>query len=133
VKKGITLEFEAPASNPPVLVDAGKIEQVLNNLLGNAIKFSHTGTTVRIRLTAGTDGVTIAVQDQEQGIPAADLAKLFKPFSKASLRSTAGEQSTGLGLAIVRRIVEGHGGQIGVDSVVGEGSTFTLTLPLEIG
>jgi signal transduction histidine kinase len=65
-----------------------------------------------------------------QGIPATDLDKLFKPFSKTSVRSTAGEQSTGLGLAIVRRIVEGHGGRIWVESEVGQGSTFCFTLPV---
>ena len=74
--------------------------------------------------------MTVAVQDQGQGIPAADLSKLFKAFSKASVRGTAGEQSTGLGLAIVRRIVDGHGGRIWVDSEVGKGSTFYFTLPL---
>jgi len=74
--------------------------------------------------------VTIAVEDQGQGIPEADLPKLFKPFGKASVRSTAGEQSTGLGLAIARNIVEGHGGRIWLQSAVGQGSTFFFTLPL---
>jgi two-component system, OmpR family, sensor kinase len=128
-KKDIAVEFDAPAPLPTLTIDAGKIEQVLNNLIGNAIKFSHRGTRVRITLTATTELATVAVQDQGQGIPAADLSKLFKPFSTLSVRSTDGEQSTGLGLAIVRRIVEGHGGRIWVDSEVGKGSTFSFTLP----
>lgn len=129
-KKNIGVEFEVPAPVPPLSFDAGKIEQVLNNLIGNAVKFSHPGTRVRLSLSCADGLATVAVEDQGQGIPAKDLEKLFKPFSKTSVRSTAGEQSTGLGLAIVRRIVEGHGGRIWVESVVGRGSTFSFTLPL---
>lgn len=132
-KKNIGVEFAAPAAVPSLSFDAGKIEQVLNNLIGNAVKFSHPGTRVRLSLTCAAGLATIAVEDQGQGIPAKDLEKLFKPFSKTSVRSTAGEQSTGLGLAIVRRIVEGHGGRIWVESVVGQGSTFSFTLPLAAG
>ncbi len=128
-KKDIAVEFDAPAAFPPLSFDAGKIEQVLNNLIGNAVKFSHRGTQVQVRLTGTPDLVTVAVEDHGQGIPAADLPKLFKPFGTASVRSTDGEQSTGLGLAIVRRIVEGHGGRIWVESEVGKGSTFSFTLP----
>jgi signal transduction histidine kinase len=132
-KKDIAVEFDAPAACPPFALDAGKIEQVLNNLIGNAVKFSHRGTRVQVRLTGGQDVVTVAVADRGQGIPAADLPKLFTPFSKTSVRSTGGEQSTGLGLAIVRRIVEGHGGRIWVESEVGQGSTFFFALPLADG
>ena len=128
-KKQIELELDSPASLPMLNFDAGKIEQVLNNLISNAIKFSHRGTRVRILLTSNNDSVTVAVRDQGQGIPAEEFSKLFKPFSMLSVRTTAGEQSTGLGLAIVRRIVEGHGGRIWVESEVGKGSTFSFTLP----
>ncbi len=129
-KKDITVEFDPPPPCPKVPVDAGKIEQVLNNLIGNAVKFSHRGTRVRVRMTPSGEAVTVAVQDEGQGIPAADMSKLFRPFSKLSVRGTAGEPSTGLGLAIVRRIVEGHGGRIWVDSAAGEGCTFQFTLPV---
>lgn len=132
-KKDIAVEFDTPAACPPLSLDAGKIEQVLNNLIGNAVKFSHRGTQVRVRLTGAPNMVTVAVADRGQGIPAADLPKLFTPFSKASVRSTGGEQSTGLGLAIVRRIVEGHGGRIWVESEVGRGSTFFFALPVAGG
>jgi two-component system, OmpR family, sensor kinase len=128
-KKDIAVEFAAPVVSPKLSFDAGKIEQVLNNLISNAIKFSHRGTRVRVRMECMPDMVTVAVQDEGQGIPEADRSKLFKPFSKTSVRSTADEQSTGLGLAIVRRIVEGHGGRIWVESEVGKGSTFYFTLP----
>ena len=132
-KKDITVAFDPPAALPPLAFDVGKIEQVLNNLIGNAVKFSHRGTAVRVRLTSTPELVTVAVQDQGQGIPAKDLDKLFKPFSKTSVRTTGGEQSTGLGLAIVRRIIEGHGGRIWVESEVGQGSTFFFTLPVAAG
>ncbi len=129
-RKEIAVEFDPPTRSPDITFDAGKIEQMLNNLLGNAIKFSHCGTRVRVRLDCTPESVTVAVHDQGQGIPAVDLAKLFKPFSKLSVRSTAGEQSTGLGLAIVHRIVEGHGGRISVESEVGRGPTYSFTLPV---
>jgi len=129
-RKAIAIEFEAPAAMPEIAFDRGKIEQVLNNLIGNAVKFSHAGRAVHVSITAADGVVTLAVRDQGQGIPEADLPKLFKPFSKTSVRSTAGEQSTGLGLSIVRNIVEGHGGRIWVESEVGRGSTFSFTLPM---
>lgn len=129
-KKDIAVEFDPPAQHPKLVLDAGKIEQVLNNLIGNAVKYSHRGTRVRVNLEVTEELVTVAVADQGQGIPAADLHKLFKPFGTASVRTTAGEQSTGLGLAIVRRIVEGHGGRLWVESEVGRGSTFFFTLPV---
>lgn len=129
-KKDITVELEPMPSLPPMPIDCGKIEQVLNNLIANAVKFSHSGTVVRIHVTRSDEFVTVAVRDQGQGIPPADLPKLFKPFGKTSVRSTAGEQSTGLGLAIVRNIVEAHGGRINVESEVGSGSTFSFTLPV---
>lgn len=128
--KAIAIELEAPASIPEVAFDRGKIEQVLNNLISNAVKFSHRGRAVHVSITAADGVATVAVSDQGQGIPEADLSKLFKPFSKTSVQSTAGESSTGLGLAIVRNIVEGHGGRIWVKSEVGRGSTFSFTLPL---
>jgi len=130
--KAIAVECEPPSALPTVLADAGKLEQVLNNLIGNAVKFSHRDTRVIARVTSADGFATVAVQDQGQGIPAAELPRLFKVFGKSSVRSTAGEPSTGLGLAICRRIIESHGGRIGVESTVGRGSTFFFTLPLAV-
>jgi signal transduction histidine kinase len=129
--KEIGIEFHADAALPKIPVDAFRIEQVLNNLIGNAVKFSHRGTTVRVSVTAGEngEGVKIAVADQGQGIPPDDLRKLFLPFSKTSVKGTEGESSTGLGLAISKRIVEAHGGRMEVTSEPGKGSTFAFTLP----
>jgi signal transduction histidine kinase len=128
--KRIAVEFDPPHDFPEVSLDPEKIGQVLNNLIGNAVKFSHPGTSVRVTLGQEDGAARIAVEDQGQGIPEEELGNLFKPFATASIRGTAGEKSTGLGLAIVRRIVEGHGGIIGVTSRPGIGSKFFFTLPL---
>jgi two-component system sensor histidine kinase/response regulator len=130
-KKGIRLNFTPECDLPPFRFDRVKIEQVLNNLISNALKFSEPGTAVTIRVRAsGANGpVIVSVADQGPGIPAQELDKLFKPFSKTSVRSTAGEGSTGLGLAISRKIVEGHGGRIWAESEVGNGTTFSFSLP----
>lgn len=127
--KEIALELEAPESGPPWLCDPGKVEQVLNNLVTNAIKFSERGTTVTVRLEFQEDDARISVEDEGQGIPEEELPKLFRPFGTTSVRGTEGEGSTGLGLAIARRIVEGHGGRMEVASEEGRGSTFHFSLP----
>jgi signal transduction histidine kinase len=128
-EKEIEVELQAPDSLDAV-VDPGKIEQVLTNLLTNAVKYSEEGTTVRVELREGEDGVVLAVADEGQGIPPDELAELFEPFASTSVETTAGESSTGLGLAITQRIVQAHGGEIEVESEVGEGSTFTVRLPV---
>jgi signal transduction histidine kinase len=71
------------------------------------------------------------VIDQGPGIPAHEIDKLFKPFQKTSVKATGGEKSTGLGLSIVRNIVQGHGGEVSVQSEIGVGSTFCFSLPIE--
>jgi two-component system, OmpR family, sensor kinase len=129
-RKRIAVEFVPSAVGPvQAELDAGKIQQVLNNLLTNAVNYSHADTRVVVTLDASSESVTICVRDQGQGIPAEELPKLFRPFGRTRVRGTAGEQSTGLGLAIARRIVEGHGGTITVESQVGRGSEFRVVLP----
>ncbi len=115
---------------PTMDIDPDKIDQVLNNLISNAIKYSHPHTRVDVRLQQKNQRVVLSVQDQGQGIPAEEIDRLFQPFQKTSVRSIAGEKSTGLGLVIVKRIVKGHGGKIWVESEVGKGSTFFVSLPL---
>jgi signal transduction histidine kinase len=111
-------------------VDAGRLGQVIDNLISNAVKFSREGTTVRVGLRTDGPAVRIRVQDQGQGIPAEDQEQLFNMFRRASVEPTAGESSTGLGLAIAKKVVDAHGGQIVLESAVGSGSTFTVSLPL---
>ncbi len=125
-KKQVGLSVDAP----PVWVegDAVKIEQVLNNLIGNAIKFSKAGDVVTVLVWEGDDGKRLSVSDQGAGISADVMANLFKPFVKGKT-GTAGERSNGLGLYICSRIIEAHGGRIEVDSKNGQGATFTVVFP----
>ena len=129
-KKKIRLVFKVGDELPPMRLDAAKIEQVMNNLISNALKFSYPDRTIEVNVARAADVARVAVKDEGQGIPAEELDKIFKPFEKTSVKSTGGEQSTGLGLAIASRIVEGHGGHIEVESESGHGSTFTVTLPI---
>ena len=131
-KKDIRLDFVPETGLPLLLFDRGKVEQVLNNLISNALKFSAPNTVVAVQVsrTRG-ESIVVSVRDHGQGIPAGELENLFKPFSKTSVRSTGGERSTGLGLAICRKIVEGHHGRIWAESEVGKGSTFSFSLPVK--
>ncbi|MCG2588658.1 sensor histidine kinase [Rhodohalobacter sulfatireducens] len=131
-KKEISLEFTEPVQEMEITADAQKLEQVLNNLITNAIKYSHSGTHITVRIQReDEDSIILSVEDAGQGIPEKEQKNLFKPFSKTSVKATGGEMSTGLGLAITRRIVEAHGGEIWVESEVGKGSTFFVRLPTD--
>lgn len=129
-QKNIAIALHLPATPMQLLADPNKLEQVLNNLISNALKYSHPDTQVSVTVICEGGMLLTRVRDQGQGIPEAELEKLFKPFSKTSVKSTAGEKSTGLGLVITKKIVEGHGGQVFVESRVGEGSSFGFSLPL---
>jgi signal transduction histidine kinase len=129
-KKHIQLMLEVLPRRVVLPLDAAKIEQVLNNLISNAVKYSYPNSAVRVSVLAAPGCVTFAVQDQGQGIPQSEMDKLFKPFSRTSVKSTAGEKSTGLGLVIARKIVEGHQGRLWAESQVGVGSTFYVSLPV---
>ncbi len=130
-KKNISIYFNQPEALPEILFDMGKIEQVLNNLISNAVKFSKPGSIVNVSIFKSESDLTVAVADQGPGIPEAEREKLFKPFQKTSVKSTAGEKSTGLGLSIVCNLILGHQGKIWVESKVGEGSTFYFSLPVK--
>ncbi len=133
-RKQLTLEL-VPDPDVPRLVlgDAGRVRQVLTNLLGNAVKFTARGSvTVRVRtLHAGPEGsrVRFEVEDTGPGIDAETLARLFQPFTQADGSTTRRYGGTGLGLAISRMLAELMGGEIGVESRPGQGSTFWVVLP----
>jgi signal transduction histidine kinase len=129
-RKGMMLTLEYTQPPPRVWADEFKTQQVVTNLVSNAIKYSPAGAPTQVRLFQAGEMAVVEVADHGQGIPAAEVANLFKPYSRTSVQTTGGESSTGLGLAICRRIVEGHGGEISVTSTVGQGATFRFTLPL---
>ncbi|MEO0108440.1 MAG: HAMP domain-containing sensor histidine kinase, partial [candidate division WOR-3 bacterium] len=132
-RKGIHLLLDTRSDVPPTLLDEAKVEQVIDNLVSNALKYSRPGTCVAIRVHQENGSIALSVEDQGPGIPEAELHRLFTPFSTTSVRSPTGEKSTGLGLAIVKHIVEAHGGKISVASKVGKGTTFRVVLPLRNG
>jgi signal transduction histidine kinase len=129
-RKKIRLVTEVADNMPMVVFDQARIRQVLNNLLSNAIKFSPMHTVVQLQVYPTPAGIEFSVIDHGQGIRAEELGRLFGAFQRTSTKPTAGEHSTGLGLSICKKIVELHGGRIGVESEVGRGSRFFFILPL---
>ena len=129
---GVALRCEAGPGAEAVraAVDRDRITQVLANLLSNAVKFSEPGTTVLTRVEAGVDCVRLSVADQGCGIPEAFHGRVFQRFAQADGTNARRSGGTGLGLSICKALVEAHGGTIRFDSVVGQGSTFVIELPL---
>jgi signal transduction histidine kinase len=130
--KGIRLTAQVTCARSVYSFDMQRINQVLNNLISNAAKFSHAGTGIRLEASDSPDGLKFAVADEGLGIQANDIPRLFGEFQQTQTKATAGETGSGLGLAICRRLVELHGGQIGVESRPGQGSRFWFTLPWEL-
>jgi signal transduction histidine kinase len=127
-RKQINISLQAEQV-PSVVADGAKLEQVLNNLIGNAVKFSPPGSQVEVRIKHQPPHFLLEVADQGIGMTPEDQEKLFKPFQRGQ-KGTQGEKSTGLGMVIVKRIIEGHGGKIGVSSTPGQGTTISLSIPL---
>ena len=130
--KSIEVKLNLPISIPIIYIDQSRMKQVLTNLITNAIKYSFSHTIVLLSVRVFDKEIWISVKDQGQGIPVNEMNRLFKDFSRTSVKPTAGEKSIGLGLAITRRIIEAHGGIIWVDSEIGKGSTFTFSIPISI-
>jgi two-component system sensor histidine kinase SenX3 len=123
--------LEAEIDDQPLTVkgDAERLTTAVDNLLQNAVKFSVSPPRIEVRASLTATGVQVVVRDEGVGIPPAALGRLFEKFYRVEdprLRNVAG---TGIGLYLVRQVVEGHGGQVEVDSVPGRGTTFTLRLP----
>ena len=129
--KDITLRVDIPDPELEVRADPVRIGQVMANLLSNAVKYSAPGASIDLVVELHPRELAVHVRDEGQGIPPDEVAKLFTEFGRTSVSPTGGERSTGLGLAIVRRIVEAHGGRVGVESRVGQGSNFFFILPCE--
>jgi two-component system, OmpR family, phosphate regulon sensor histidine kinase PhoR len=129
-RNGLLLEVDLPADLPPVLVDARRVQQVVGNLVHNAIKFTPEKGKISIRaeVKASDQTVVIRVSDTGVGMPAAEQSRIFERFYKADRARSGG--GTGLGLAIARHLVQAHGGQIWLKSKEGQGSTFYFSLPI---
>lgn len=127
--KQITLVLDLAEQPRQVSVDAPKLQQVLVNLIGNAVEHSVPGQRVWLSSQWEPQSLILSVRDEGAGLTEAQQAQLFQAFARGGPRKTAGERSTGLGLAIARMVVEAHGGRIWVDSQPGQGATFSFSLP----
>lgn len=131
-RKNIRLEshLDPALATTAVTIDRNRIEQVINNLLSNALKFTPLGGKVRVELTSNDRHVQLMVKDTGPGFTVEDLAQAFRPFHPLSARTTAGESSSGLGLHIAREIVQLHGGTLEIVSPPGQSAMIRLELPL---
>ncbi|MCA1599404.1 MAG: HAMP domain-containing histidine kinase [Chloroflexi bacterium] len=130
VRKGQTLDVDL-ATPLPVRGDAVKLRQTLANLLDNAVTYTPEGGSIRLSGYRERDQAAVAVRDTGPGIEPRHLPRLFEPFYRVDTARGGGEDHAGLGLALAAWIARAHGGHLAVDSHVGAGSVFTLTLPLD--
>ncbi len=126
--KQITLRAELPADGAVVYADPAALDQVLDNLVSNAIKFSPPGKEVRISVQLDRERVECRVQDQGAGLTAEDKRRLFQRYARLSAKPTGGEPSTGLGLSIARKLAVAMNGDLACESTPGQGATFILRL-----
>jgi two-component system phosphate regulon sensor histidine kinase PhoR len=126
--KGITVDWQEIEDLPPVMADSGRIEQVLINLLDNAIKYTPEGGAISVSASDSGETLTINVSDTGIGIPPPDQPRIFERFYRVNKSRGGDVPGTGLGLSIVKHIVQLHGGAVSVDSIPGRGSTFAFTL-----
>jgi signal transduction histidine kinase len=128
-EKGLRWEFSVPPDMPTLSVDPDRLAQVLENVIGNAVKYTPAGGTVSVEATSGEDGVAISVRDTGPGIALEEQPRIFTPFYRGSVGRRF-PQGMGLGLSISRDLISAHGGSIDIESEPGSGSTFTIRLPL---
>jgi two-component system sensor histidine kinase GlrK len=138
-RKRIRLEMICPPRLPLLVLDEGRMQQVLDNLLNNAMKFTSEGGLVRVAVALGEKKgetsedrwVEVRVSDTGAGIPPEEIDRIFHKFYQSPHHHSQLERGTGLGLAIARNIVQAHGGRIWVESQLGVGSTFIILLPVQ--
>jgi signal transduction histidine kinase len=130
-EKKLAFKVEVSSDLPPGRADERRLTQVLLNLVGNAIKFTDDGEVV-ITAALNDGSLNVSVRDTGPGISLTNQAKLFQDFQQADNSITRKKGGTGLGLAISKRIIEMHGGRIWIDSCIGQGSTFSFTLPIRV-
>ena len=125
--QGVNLVLSRREVLPQLYVDSRQLMRVFNNLIGNAIKYTPPAGEVTIRAERGADALHVAIADTGIGIPPEDLSRIFYKYYRSA--GASGFKGTGLGLAISKTIVEAHGGDIAVESFIGVGSTFTVSIP----
>ncbi|MFQ5688386.1 MAG: sensor histidine kinase [Candidatus Scalindua sp.] len=129
-KKNVQIKKKYNAKIRLLRFDPERIKQVINNLLNNAIAFSPENTIINIVVSENNRHITTKIIDNGPGIPEGEISKIFEEFYKNGCHSKGFTKSTGLGLAIVKKIIETHGGKVGVQSKEGKGATFYFTLPV---
>jgi two-component system sensor histidine kinase/response regulator len=129
--KGTRIVFNRGAPHGTLSIDAPRIRSVLNNLLGNAVKFSPPGSTITVEGRCADGRHSVSVRDQGPGIPDDEHDKLFKDYGRTSVRPTGGEPSTGLGLSICHQVMLAHGGSIYAENLAGGGAEFRITFHSE--
>jgi two-component system phosphate regulon sensor histidine kinase PhoR len=129
-RKQITLEIEVPPGLPAVRGDAGLLRDVLQNLLDNAIQYTPECGHIRVTAEAKGREAVISVSDTGIGIPTADQERIFERFYRVDAARSREAGGTGLGLSIAKHIVEAHGGRLWVESIMGEGSKFSFSVPV---
>jgi len=127
--KGLSLSVDLAKSLPLIQADSQRLEQVLGNLLSNALRHTPEGGAIRVKAWSEAASVCFAVIDNGQGIASDDLPHLFDRFYRAGVARSRSDGGTGLGLSIAKQLVEAHGGEITVKSEFGKGATFTIRLP----
>jgi signal transduction histidine kinase len=131
-RHGITLSQTVDPGVADIVADERKVKQILLNLLSNAVKFTPEGGRVGLTATPTDGGITIAVSDTGIGIAPEDQGPIFEEFRQVGREDARKQEGTGLGLTLAKKFVELHGGRIGVQSQVGQGSTFSFTLPVRL-
>jgi NtrC-family two-component system sensor histidine kinase KinB len=127
--KGVEMINDTSEDMPEVMADEKKIQQVFANLFSNALRFTGPGGVITVRAHPEQECVRFSVEDTGKGIPAEHLGHMFEQFYRGTEQTA--ESGVGLGLAIVKKLVEAHGGKVGVESEAGKGSVFSFTLPLK--
>jgi signal transduction histidine kinase len=132
IQRGVRFHVNRGSRLPDHVVwDEDRMSEVLGNLLSNAFKFTERGGTVELTATTAKDSVEMRVRDTGAGIPAENVPFIFEKFFQADNQASASTKGTGLGLAIAKTIVNAHGGSISVESTVGSGTTFAISLPIK--
>lgn len=127
--KSQKIRLESSLENIEACFDTNKMQQVLNNLLSNAMKYSQPNTEINVSVSMDGKTVVTHVTDQGLGIPKEEFSKIYQPFQTTSVKSTGNEKSFGLGLALVKKIVEAHVGKVWFESEVNKGSIFSFSFP----